>query len=242
MAVDASTLERLVPEALDPTDATGKATLALHLARYEFAARHARPGRLLDLACGVGYGTRLLRDLGPADLSALGVDVSADAIEHARRRYGGDRISFSICDAMAFRDASGFDTIVSLETIEHVPDPAGLVGRLCSLLRPGGVLVASAPSTPSVDVNPHHRHDFTERSFRALFAPHGLREIDALRQVQPFGPRAALRREEARMRDLRPDLLRWYAVHPRFLARRLLATLRYGFNNRYLTVAWRREV
>ena len=51
-------------------------TLEIHLERYRFAADHARPGRLLDLACGVGYGTRLMADRQPGIESALGVDLS----------------------------------------------------------------------------------------------------------------------------------------------------------------------
>ena len=58
-------LERLIPDQIRPGDTTGDQTLQLHLARYEFAAAHARPGRLLDIACGVGYGTRWLTDHAP---------------------------------------------------------------------------------------------------------------------------------------------------------------------------------
>ncbi len=55
MPVDASSLERLVPDNRVEGVATGDETLRLHLERYRFSARHARPGRLLDIACGVGY-------------------------------------------------------------------------------------------------------------------------------------------------------------------------------------------
>jgi hypothetical protein len=99
--------------------------------------------------------------------------------------------------------------------------------------------VASVPTTPSVDLNPHHRHDFTERSFRGLAAGHGLTEQGCLRQVQPVSVTSVLRRSEARMGDLRAGLPRYYASHPRALLRRIGATLRHGFSNRYLTVAWR---
>ena len=239
MSLDAASLERLVPDALAPGDVTGEAALRIGLERYAFAARHARPGRLLDLACGVGYGSALLAERAAGVAELVGVDRCADAIAYAERRYADPpRLRFLEADAMAFADAAGFDTIVSIETIEHLPDPPGFVTRLARLLRPGGVLVGSVPTTPSVDANPHHLHDFSERSFRRLFAAHGLREIAALRQVQPFGLRSVLTRSEARMAHVRPDLARWYAAHPGALLRRLAATLRYGFANRYLTVAW----
>lgn len=238
MRLDANSLERLVPDELAPGDTTGGDALRISIERYEFAARHARPGRVLDLACGVGYGTKILADRAGGCAQALGVDLSPDAIAYARRRYGGPRVEFAACDAMRFADPGGFDTIVSIETLEHLPDPAAFVARLVPMLRPGGVLVASVPTTPSVDANPHHLHDFSERSFRRLLAPHGLVERDAFAQEQPFAPAAVLARSEPRLRELRRGLPGWYARHPGALLRRVAATLRHGFRNRYLTVVW----
>lgn len=231
-------LERLVPDMLADRDDTGLSTLELHLARYEFAARHLRPGRALDIACGVGYGTRVLADRSGCDV--LGVDVSEAAIAYARKRYGGARVAFRVADAMCFDDPAGFDSIVSLETVEHLPDPDAFLARLVALLRPGGVLVASVPTTPSVDLNPHHLHDFTERSFRGRAAVRALDEIDCLRQVQRVRLGAVLSRREKRMADLRAGLPAYYARHPGALLRRVAATLRHGFANHYLTVAWRK--
>lgn len=234
-------LERLVPDRLDAEDTTGQATLDLHLERYRFAAGLLRGGRVLDLACGVGYGSRLLAD-ARSDVQVLGVDLSETAVGYARERYAGDRVSFRCGDGVRFEDEQGFDTIVSLETVEHVPDPGALLQQLAGLLRPGGRLIASVPTTPSVDLNPHHRHDFSERSFRALLAQRapGLSEVDALRQVQPVPLLSVLRRSEARMSDLRGNLLGYYLGHPAALLRRLIATLRFGFSNRYLTLVWER--
>ena len=236
MDLDADSLERLVPDELAPGDLTGGQALRIAVERYEFAARHARPGRLLDVACGVGYGTRLLADRA-GGVDALGIDLSPEAIGYARRRYAGARTRFDLADAMQWSDPDGFDTIVSIETIEHLPSPAAFVARLVRMLRPGGVLVASVPTTPSLDANPHHLHDFSERSFRRLFAPHHLAERAALAQDQPFGLAAILARREPRLRGLRRGLLAWYAAHPGSLGRRIGATLRHGLKNRYLTLA-----
>ncbi|HTY18189.1 MAG TPA: class I SAM-dependent methyltransferase [Myxococcota bacterium] len=241
MSLDPDSLERLVPDALDPGDAAARATLALHFERYEFAARVARAGRLLDLACGVGYGTELLLARNPSLGPAVGVDVSTEAIAHANARYGGGAARFIAADALSFRDPEGFDTIVSLETLEHVDEPERLFSHLASLLRPGGVLVASVPTTPSVDLNPHHRHDFSERSFRALGARQRLRERDALRQVQRVALASGWRGRRFRRAQLRANLPSWYLAHPDSLLRRIGSTLRHGFANHYLTVAWERE-
>lgn len=239
MQLDAASLERLVPDELRPGDVTGEEALRISLERYAFAARHVRPGRLLDIACGVGYGTRFLADRAAQLTGALGVDLSADAVAYANERYANDRTAFLACDAMQFEDAEGFETIVSIETIEHLPDPEGFVDRLIGLLRPGGHLVGSVPITPSVDANPHHLHDFTDRSFHRLFAHRGLEVLDELAQDQPFGLRAVLARSEARLESVRGNLPAWYLRHPGALLRRVVSTLRHGFANRYLTVAWR---
>jgi SAM-dependent methyltransferase len=168
------------------------------------------------------------------------VDLSEESILYAQERYGRDGVEFRKADAMQFEDPGGFDTIVSLETVEHLPQPEQLIAHLVSLLRPGGVLIASVPTTPSVDVNPHHLHDFNERSFRRMFANQPLEERACLRQIQPFGMTSILRRDEARLTDLRPNLLRYYAMHPGAAFRRLASTLRFGFVNCYITIAWQR--
>ena len=233
-------LERLVPDRLDSEDATGQATLDLHLERYRFAAERLLglgSARVLDCACGVGYGSRLLADHCPA-IEVVGVDLSQTAVRYAQERYAGARVEFRCSDALCFHDEAGFDAVVSLETVEHVPDPGALLAHLAGLLRPGGQLVASVPTTPSVDLNPHHLHDFSESSFRALLSARApqLREVDALRQVQPVSVLSVLRRDETRMSDLRPNLPGYYARHPGALLRRVGATLRHGFTNRYLTL------
>jgi SAM-dependent methyltransferase len=238
--MNADSIERLVPDELSPDDATGRETLALHMARYELAARHAR-GRVLDLACGAGYGTRLVADRAASVTEAVGVDIAADAVAYADGHYGRAGVRYACADAYAFADSTGFDTVISLETIEHVPEPDRLVAALVGHLRPGGVLVASVPTTPSVDANPHHLTDFSERSFAAMFARHPLDRIDELRQVQPFSPFAAISRSEQRMADLRPSLMRYYLRHPTAALSRAWSTLRFGFTNRYLTVVMRRR-
>ncbi|GAG05427.1 unnamed protein product, partial [marine sediment metagenome] len=135
MPLSDSSLERLVPDDLSETDATGRRTLGFHIERYRFAARHAASGRALDIASGVGYGTRLLADENPGLSSCLGVDLSQDAVRYAETRYARSGVSFAQDDALSFRDADGFDTIVSLETLEHVSDPQRLIDNLAQMLR-----------------------------------------------------------------------------------------------------------
>lgn len=233
-----NSLERLVPDKLLATEATGTDTLELHIARYRFANRFIAGGRVLDCACGVGYGTALLAGAKRTPDYVLGVDIDSAAVDHATRTYLSERMDFKVGDGTLLHDSIGFDTIVSLETVEHVPEPSALLGNFVRLLRPGGTLIASVPVTPSVDVNPYHLHDFTERSFRALGAALGLVEVDAFTQRQPFSPWKIASGQEARLDDMRKSLPVYYLTHPGALYRRLWSSLQHGFCNKYLTIAW----
>jgi len=239
MQLDPDSLERLVPDEVERDGVTGAETLRLHVERYEFAAGQVGGGRLLDAACGVGYGTRILTGKAPVD-EALGVDVSEAAIAYAREHYADARTHYRRQDAMTLEDEQGFDAVVSIETIEHLPEPAAFIDRMAGLLRPGGRFVASVPITPSVDANPHHLHDFSERSFRRHFERNGLVACAELRQDQPFSAVAVATRSEARLQHVRSNLPLYYARHPGKLLLRVGSTLRHGFRNKYLTVAWQR--
>lgn len=234
-------LERIDPEMLQSGEVTGDATLELHLERYRFAAANLVGGHVLDLACGVGYGTSLLAAVPTVD-RVTGVDVASEAIAHARRAYAASKITYVLADGAQFGDAGAYDTVVSLETIEHVDDAARFVAHLATLVRPGGRLIGSVPVTPSMDGNPHHRTDFTPRSFRELGRSIGFREVDALTQYQPFGAVGVVTGRETRVGRSRSGLLRWYARHPDSLVRRVLSTIQHGFVNIYRTQVWERPM
>jgi SAM-dependent methyltransferase len=240
MALDSTSLERIIPALLEHEGVTGEPTLELHLMRYKFALENIQPGRVLDIACGVGYGTKLLSAADKIQ-AAIGVDISVDAIEYARSHYGHDGIKFVTADALQFTDASGFENIVSLETIEHVPDPRALLAHLTSLLKPNGILIGSVPITPSVDANPHHRTDFTANSFRKISKGLGLLEFNSFCQDQSYDPIAILSGKEKRSIGTRRNIPAFYLANPDRLWARIYSTLRYGFKNRYLTIAWRKQ-
>lgn len=233
----ASSLERIVPDHIEEDSATGLQTLQLHQARYIFAAQHIQEGRILDMASGTGYGSEILLRESQSEINQIvGVDISPEAIAYANKRYAHPKVNFLNQDIDTFNDQAGFQNIVSLETIEHLPEPQNFVIKLVKLLQPGGVLICSAPTTPSVDVNPYHLNDFTEHSFRKMFLSQGLVEIDSLSQVQTYSLGAVRNKTETRMKDLRSNLLGYYITHPHKAFKRLWATARYGFTNRYLTV------
>lgn len=238
---DDKSIERLVPNLIAEYDATGAETLKLHLARYDFASKFVSEGdRVLDIACGVGYGTNLMSKIVPkADYT--GVDISSSAIDYAKKMYSNSNINFHCQDAVSYRPENLFDCIVSLETIEHLPKPEEFISHIYEFLRPGGLLIGSVPITPSVDANPYHLHDFTEASYKKIFKKMGMSEIDSLRQVQGFNPIKILLKKEKRVSDLRSNLIKYYINNPKSFLSRVYSTFRYGFSNIYLTSVWQKN-
>jgi 2-polyprenyl-3-methyl-5-hydroxy-6-metoxy-1,4-benzoquinol methylase len=234
---EASSLERLIPLELNAEETTGSETLKVHLERYEFAKKHLVPGTVLDIACGVGYGTVLLAGSHMVT-RVVGVDVSGQAIRYASQHYNHERASYVCSSAHEFKSEEAFDNIVSLETIEHLDHPNEFFSRLVALLKPGGRLVASAPVTPSVDANPHHKSNFSARTFARLGTSHSLRPVDTLKQIQPYSAVAIVARREKRAADLRRSIPLFYLRNPSHLFLRLWSILRDGFVNKYLTIAW----
>jgi 2-polyprenyl-3-methyl-5-hydroxy-6-metoxy-1,4-benzoquinol methylase len=230
----ASTLERVVPE-----ETPSEGWLAVQVARYDFAAHYVVGSRLLDIACGSGHGTYRLASLHP-HVECVGLDLDPEAVRVAERTYVRENARYIHANAMTFSDAQGFDTIVTLETIEHLTDPRGFIECLVFMLKPGGRIIASVPSTPSTDANPFHLQDFTEKSFNALFEHHGLISISQLRLVDPFSNTPTFSRKDVDRGAALKRMLRHYASHPMSLVRRIGATVRYGFENRYITAVWER--
>jgi cyclopropane fatty-acyl-phospholipid synthase-like methyltransferase len=238
MNTAAETMERIVPDLIDPHDKTAQLSLQLHIERYQFACRHLLPGKVLDIACGTGYGTRLLADW--SDDVCTGVDISEEAIAYAQKRYAHERTRF-ICDSIMDFTSQGFSNIVSLETIEHMEDPGKVVAHLKSLLLPEGRLIVSAPVTPSMDANPYHVNDFTKRSFRKLFSDVGLVEVSSLLQKQPFSI-TEVSAKQGRAANARKGLLKYYLSHPGKFFLRLRSVVVDGFNNKYLVLVLRNQV
>ena len=174
--------ERLVPREIDPTDECGQVAIATHQERYHFASRLSTGRRVLDIACGVGYGSRILKHEGHAD-SGLGVDVDGEAIALARKLYEAPGVTFVESAHQNFHPDQRFDLFCFLETVEHLPDPADFLGKLSSLTTPRRILVASVLVTVSADSNPYHLHDFTRRSFRRLLTQHGFAEVGRLEET-----------------------------------------------------------
>jgi hypothetical protein len=146
-----------------------------HWHRYAFARPLAPGRRVLDAACGEGYGSALMAAAGG---DVLGLDIGAEAVVHARARYGSvpglrfDQADATLLDALP--DA-GFDLILSFETLEHVHEQERMLDGFARLLAPGGLLLVSTPDKRTYtdltgEVNPHHVRELYRVEFEALLA------------------------------------------------------------------------
>jgi len=176
-------LEKVPPEALKHYDLTvlveerllhtdmlrefGRRSDA-HCIRYHKAAEFIRPGdTVLDVACGLGYGSHILYTASQARL-LLGVDLSDFGVAYANAHYGcSDAVEFKVGDAQAldFIPDHSIDFIAAFETIEHVPDPVAYLRELKRVLKPSGRVMLCAPNDwtdeTGKDPNPHHLHVYT---------------------------------------------------------------------------------
>jgi len=159
------TNERMVPESSDMF------TFWEHVYRYAFASRFVKGKRVLDIACGEGYGAAALQKAGAAHV--IGVDVFESVCLHARSKYSLDARPGS-AEQIPLADGS-VDVIVSFETIEHVPDTNRFLDECARILVPGGRLIISTPNkviyrSRQVTQNPYHCSEMTAEEFASALS------------------------------------------------------------------------
>jgi SAM-dependent methyltransferase len=104
------------------------------------------PGRILDVPAGHGAFAQELLALGYHDIDCLDINADAFALSDPRVRF----TRYDAADRLPFPDAH-FDTVFSIEGIEHFATPWTFVAELCRVLKPGGRILISTPNTFSVD-------------------------------------------------------------------------------------------
>jgi ubiquinone/menaquinone biosynthesis C-methylase UbiE len=168
-----------------------------HVARYEFAGAYVPGKKVLDIACGTGFGSSILLRCGASEV--LGEDISSEAIEFARSRYSARGIRFEVGDLLHMdlpRDS--FDVIACFETIEHVAAYGEALSNLFGLLKKGGTLLVASPNRPVTSpsavslgdkpANPYHTQEFTVAELQDALTKTGFR----IAPGAVFGQRQAL--------------------------------------------------
>ena len=146
-----------------------------HLHRYLIACEFAGGKVVLDIACGEGYGSTMLAGVAS---QVIGVDISEEAVAHARSKYASENLEFleGRADEIPLPEGS-IDLVVSFETIEHHDKHAEMIAEIHRVLRPDGMLIMSSPDKREYsDVpgysNPFHVKELYLDEFTTLLDQH----------------------------------------------------------------------
>jgi SAM-dependent methyltransferase len=174
-------VQRDQPPGVPPLELTGERTLPdvpeenywfqRHLVVYEWIRRQVGGQRVIDMACGEGYGSDVL---SRSAASVVGVDANPDAHEHATARYTRPGLRFERNMIQLFAEAA--DAVVFLQTIEHVQDPDELlehfkrISEVAYISTPN--VLTLAPPAADRSGNPWHVHEYRAQEFRELLERH----------------------------------------------------------------------
>jgi 2-polyprenyl-3-methyl-5-hydroxy-6-metoxy-1,4-benzoquinol methylase len=186
--------QRDQPEGVPSLELTGERTLPdvpeenywfrRHLVVYEWIAARVGGQRVIDMACGEGYGSDVL---ARSAASVVGVDANPQAHEHARLRYCRANLRFERDLVDTFSEPA--DAVVFLQTIEHLQDPGATLAHFRTLVGGGAAgtvfvstpnVLTLAPKGASRSGNPWHVHEYRAEEFAALCEGH-------FSDVQMFG-------------------------------------------------------
>src|SRR3954469_8558145 len=131
-----------------------KIRISRHIARYALLRQYAA-GRVVDIACGCGYGSYLL-STNPDVSHVTGVDASEEAIAHARRHFQNPKTTFVRADIENFTDRQ-IDLVISVETLEHLRNLRTFSDFLARNQVPR--FVVTYPSKKTTHYNKFHFHD-----------------------------------------------------------------------------------
>lgn len=120
---------------------------AIHIARYALVRNLCQGKKVLDVACGEGYGSRLLLDWGASEV--VGFDISESAIASARKNFAKPGIRYVCGDAQNVDQVitdEKFDLIISIETLEHLEQPNEYLAALGRLRTENACILITCPN------------------------------------------------------------------------------------------------
>jgi 2-polyprenyl-3-methyl-5-hydroxy-6-metoxy-1,4-benzoquinol methylase len=113
-----------------------------HISQYKFAAHLLEHYKILDIACGAGYGSEILRLKGN---TVTGVDINPENVRFAKQNFPKNEYLFGDAQELNQFESSIFDAIVSIQTIEHLDHPKRAINEFHRLLKPYGKLIGAIP-------------------------------------------------------------------------------------------------
>jgi len=154
--------ERMVPEFHK-----GGLIYAEHLTRYLPAQKLVEGKTVLDIACGSGYGAKILAKHAT---KVYGVDVSKEAVLYAKSHFDGPNIEYLVGDAVQIPLPNhSVDVVTTFETIEHIKDYRKFMSEIKRVLKKDGLAIISTPNDLEfAEGNHFHIHEFTYDELLAL--------------------------------------------------------------------------
>lgn len=153
-----------------------------HIERYIFSVNFAKGKTVLDIACGTGYGSKMLITNGA--YKVFGVDINEEAIEFAKSQYIEDNLIYMTGDITKLEIYDKFEMVVCFETIEHIHDYQLALKNLYYALKNDGKLIISTPNrlitSPSAKAitdtpdNAFHAQEFTQNEFISILSTAGF--------------------------------------------------------------------
>jgi len=164
---------------------TSKRVMNDHLARYRFASSFVKGKKVLDAACGSGYGTRLLKKAGAEFI--CGIDKSKEVVLYAQRHHGLRGCEFKYGDVtnLPFEN-NFFDVVISFETIEHLDEETqnNFLKEIRRVLKENGIFIISTPNKKILaphkekSDNPYHLKELYFKELLELIKKHRYEIVD----------------------------------------------------------------
>jgi 2-polyprenyl-3-methyl-5-hydroxy-6-metoxy-1,4-benzoquinol methylase len=156
---------RDVPERIDALDSHDPWPIRWryhHIYRYRLAKKYCQKKWVLDAGCGYGYGSFMLSRVSK---KVVGIDISEDTIQMAKKRYSSPNLEFMEMDVEKMSFDSKFDVIISFENIEHIENPGIFLDKARFHLDPRGVFIISTPNKKYTGSNPYHSKEYNREQF-----------------------------------------------------------------------------
>jgi len=133
-------------ERIDYTSFDDKLDVYLHKKRYQLAIQALQGEKILDLWCGYWFWTKQMAIASP-EKNFFAIDIDADVIAYAKEHNQWANITYMVMSAtaLAFEDNT-FDSITSIENIEHIPDDTTYVKEAARVLKKWGTFFVTTPN------------------------------------------------------------------------------------------------
>lgn len=146
-------------------------TMVEHLHRYAITFDFIKNKKVLDIACGEGYGCYLMSKMAS---HITGIDIDYQTINKAKDKYNITNIDFLQGDIFKIpANKQSFDVITCFETLEHTDNHDAVLKELKRVLKPSGLLFISTPDKKNYSEkrnysNPFHKKELYFEQFKLL--------------------------------------------------------------------------